>query len=44
MKKALETGESLQGLTPSRLLRFGPAQGGEAGGEQVTHSSDGRAR
>lgn len=34
-KKALEKGEYLQGSNALSSIRFGPAQGGEAGGEQV---------
>ena len=40
MKKTLEKGDCLQGLTPYCLGQNGPAQGGEAGGEQITRLSD----
>ena len=40
MKKTLEKGEGLQGLTPHCPRQSGPAQGGEAGGESITRLSD----
>ena len=35
-KKALKKGDYLQGSNANSLVRFGPAQGGEAGGEFIT--------
>lgn len=43
IKKALKKGDYLQGSNANLLSHFGPAQGGEAGGEIVTYFYEYRA-